>query len=222
MKIVYFDVETSGLDFELDRIIELAFLYVEDGKLIKKFDEFINVGFSVSDKVQNLTGITNEMLVSEGLEESVVAEALFSVLSEDTLLIAHNCQFDLNFIYQLLCRYYSVSSVDDLFGSCLWLDTLTVFKDRKGYPHRLENMVEYYDVDVGEGFHRAIFDVRALSKCVVALNRERNDLFEYVNVFGFNPKYGVQGEMFDFIRYVPQKFHNSMVDKSLILPFVED
>ena len=220
MKIVYFDVETSGLDFEVDRIIELAFLYVEDGGLVKRFDEFVKVDFEVSDEVQDLTGISNEMLVSEGLDESVVADELFSVLSEDTLLIAHNCQFDLNFIYQLLCRYYSVSNIDDLFSKCLWLDTLTVFKDRKSFPHRLESMVEYYGVDVGDGFHRAIFDVRALAKCVVALNNERNDLFKYVNVFGFNPKYGVQGKEFDFIRYVPQRFNKSMVSEDSILPLV--
>ena len=88
---------------------------------------------------------------------------------------APNSQFDLNFIYQLLCRYYSVSNIDDLFSKCLWLDNLNVFKVRKSFPHRLESMVEYYGVDVGDGFHRAIFDVRALAKCVVALNNERND-----------------------------------------------
>lgn len=219
MRILYFDVETSGLDFSVDRIIELAFLVVEDGVLVREYDEFVNVGFRVEDRICDLTGISNELLVSEGLDESVVAEDLFSCLESDTLMIAHNCQFDLNFIFELCCRYYDEDVVLECFEGLAWLDSLSVFRDRKGYPHRLENMVEYYGLSCGN-FHRAIDDTKALALCVGALNRERNDLVKYVNVFGFNPKYGVQGREFEFIRYVPQEFHRGMVGKDFILPLL--
>lgn len=219
MRMIFFDTETTGLDFKKDRIIELALLIIEDGKIVKKYDRFIKQKTSLPNKIVELTGISDELLNQQGIDESFVAVELYDLLKKNTLMIAHNCQFDLNFIFELLCRYYEDEKIYSLFKSMSWLDTLTVFRDRKGYPHRLENMVTYYNVpDVN--FHRAIDDTIALSGCVKALNRERNDVMKYVNVFGFNPKYGVNGIRFDFIRYVPQNFNRSMVGKDFILPLL--
>lgn len=219
MRLVFFDTETSGLDPVVDRIIEIALLVVEEGSVKVKLDKFIKHDFQISDRIQELTGISNELLDELGDSEEFVASMVFDLLSEGSLMIAHNCQFDLNFLYQLLCRYYSVGVVDELFASMEWLDTLTVFKDRKGYPHKLVDMCNYYGIrDIR--FHRALDDTLALSKCVKALNRERNDLVAYFNVFGFNPKYGVSGEEFSFIRYVPQEFNDGLVGKDFILPLL--
>lgn len=219
MKMVFFDTETTGLDSVEDRIIELAFVVVEDGVVVRKYDEFVDVGVSLSDEVVDLTGITDELLSVEGVSERCVADDLMGCLDKGVIMIAHNCQFDLNFIFQLLVRYYSEDVVLDLFGDMFWLDTLTVFKDRKGYPHKLEDMVKYYGIEWGS-FHRAIDDTLVLCECVKALNRERNDLVAYFNVFGFNPKWGVSGIEFDFIRYVPQSFSKGMVGKDFILPLL--
>jgi len=219
MRLVFFDVETTGFDPVLDRIIEIALLVVEDGKVKVRLDKFIKQDVVVSDEVKDLTGISNELLDELGDSEEFVAGMVRDLLVEGSLMIAHNCQFDLGFLYQLLCRYYAVSEVDGLFESMEWLDTLTVFRDRKGYPHKLVDMCEYYNIgDVR--FHRALDDTVALSKCVKALNRERNDLVSYFNVFGFNPKYGVSGEEFSFIRYVPQKYNRGLVGKDFILPLL--
>lgn len=220
MRMIFFDTETTGLNFKEDKIIELACLVVEEGKVVRKFDRFIKQDKRLSEEIINLTGISEELLDTQGIHESFVAVELFDLLTPNTLMIAHNCQFDLNFIFELLCRHYDEEKILDLFSSMSWLDTLTVFKDRKGYPHRLENMVDYYKVGGDIQFHRAIDDALALSKCVQALNRERNDVMSYVNVFGFNPKYGVSGKEFSFIRYVPQRFNQSIVGKDFILPLL--
>ena len=45
-----------------------------------------------------------------------------------------------------------------------------------------------------------------------------DDLSEYINVFGYNPKYGVNGVRFSFIEYKKHYFNNSMVSPSNILP----
>ena len=76
MKVIYFDTETTGLNFRYDRIIELAMLTVEDGVIKDNYDEFINIGVDLPPKITQITGITDEMLISKGVGEATVAEDL--------------------------------------------------------------------------------------------------------------------------------------------------
>ena len=213
---IFFDTETSGLDCFDCKIIELAMVIVENGKIIEKYDEFINIGEPISPRVIELTGITNEMLKSEGKDEKTVANDLKERITEDTLMIAHNCQFDLLFVYQLLKRNFP-EEADDIILNLKWLDTLTVLKDRMSYPHRLDNAVEHYNVEK-VNFHRAVDDTKALYYITLAMKEERDDLSEYINVFGYNPKYGVSGPRVPIIKYKPQRFRYRIVPQDEILP----
>ena len=215
MKIIFFDTETTGLDFKESRIIELAMLIVEDGK-IEEYDEFINVGFDLPSKITEITGITDEMLITEGISEAIVAEDLKSHLTPGTLMIAHNCQFDLTFVYGLLKRHYP-DEAEDIVSNLNWIDTVTVLKDRKEFPHKLIDAVKYYGIEE-VNFHRAIDDTKALYDVTVALKNERDDLVEYINVFGYNPKWGVSGPKFPFIEYKRQYFNKRIVEPDDILP----
>ena len=98
IRYIFFDTETSGLDCRNCRIIELAMLTVEDGEVIDTYDEFIDIGEALSPKVIELTGITNEILRTEGINEKTVAEDLKKRLTKGTTMVAHNCQFDLLFV----------------------------------------------------------------------------------------------------------------------------
>ena len=69
----------------------------------------------IRDRIKELTGIDDEKL-DEGVKESKVADDLYKLLSPGTLMVAHNCQFDLNFIYNLLCKYYDENKIDNLFN----------------------------------------------------------------------------------------------------------
>lgn len=216
MKVICFDTETTGVNPEQDNIIELALYTVEDGECTEKYDRFIYHGEPLDEKIVELTGITDQMLEDEGVLPSVVACDIIKRVTPGTVMIAHNTQFDLNFIYNLVQKYYP-DKAEQLVEDVLWLDTLTIFKDRKSYPHKLINMVEYYELEDVE-FHRAINDAQALYECVLALRDERDDLKEYVNVFGYNPKYGVSGKKFDCIKYAPQRYNKSLVASDKILP----
>lgn len=215
MKVIYFDTETTGLDFTDSRIIELAMLIVEDGR-IEEYDEFINVGFDLPAKITEITGITDEMLITEGISEASVADDLKRNLTPGTVMIAHNCQFDLLFVYNLLKRHYP-SQADDIVSSLDWIDTVTVLKDRKEFPHKLIDAVKHYGIEE-VNFHRAIDDTKALYDVTLALKDERDDLDEYVNIFGYNPKWGVSGPKFPFIEYKRQYFNKGMVSPANILP----
>ena len=217
MRIVYFDTETTGVKPGKDHIIELALLVYDDGTLTEEYDEFIQIDGKLPSKIVELTGITDEMLKDDGVAAKDAAAKIITVLKKDSVWVAHNTQFDLLFIYNLLKEYFDEEDILDKLSKLKWLDTLTIFKDRAGYPHRLENMVEHYKLkDVR--FHRAIDGARALKECLKELKLERNDIKEYVNLFGYNPKYGVTGEKFQFITYARQPYFNGLKAYRNILP----
>lgn len=190
---------------------------VEDGEIVEEYDEFINIGEPVSPKIVSLTGIDDEMLKNQGIDEKQVADDLKKRITPETCMVAHNAQFDLSFIYMLLKRHFP-DDADEIVENAKWLDTVTVLKDRKEYPHKLIDAVEYYGIDK-VNFHRAIDDTRALYHVTQKLIDERSDLDEYLNLFGYNPKYGVNGIKFSFIEYKAQYYHNGgMVDSNRILP----
>ena len=205
MKTIYFDTETSGLDCRNCKIIELAMLIDEDGQ-ITEYDEFVDIGEPLHPKITRITGITNSMLASDGEKEEIVAQDLKDNMTPGTLMIAHNCQFDLLFVYHLLKRHFP-DEADEIVSNVDWIDTLSVLKDRKEYPHKLIDAVEHYRLEK-VNFHRAIDDTKVLYLVTQEMINERDDLYLYINEFGYNPKYGVSGPRFPFIEYKRQPYHN--------------
>lgn len=127
------------------------------------------------------------------------------------LRIAHNAQFDACFLRGLL-RGQKVGRID-------WLDSLTVYKDRRAYPHKLANAIIAYDLTGKvQNSHRAIDDVLALFEVLKAMDDEREDLGSYVNLFGYNPKYGVSGRRIVGVRYEPQSFSKGLTRPEQTLP----
>ena len=120
-----------------------------------------------------------------------------------TMIAAYNAQFDLLFLYHLLRRHGDARLLCDKPK----LDLLTVYRDRRAYPHRLCNAIEAYALqDRVQNSHRAIDDVRATVEVLRAMEAERDDLSEYVDLFGYNPKYGVSGSRISSVRYLPQGY----------------
>ena len=134
-------------------------LIVEEGKIIEEYDEFIDIEEPLDSKIIKLTGIGDELLSDEGVYEYVVAEDLKEKLTPETLMIAHNCQFDLSFVYNLLKRHFPDEAYD-IVSKMNWLDTLTVLKDRKDYPHKLIDGVKHYSIEE-VNFHKTINDTKA-------------------------------------------------------------
>ena len=199
------------------QIIELAMLTVDKGEIIDTYNEYIKYDGVLPHKITEITGITDKDLKDTGISEEVVACDLKERLTGNTLMIAHNAQFDLSFIYYLLKRHYPLEA-DDIVENIGWIDTYTVLRDRKDYPHKLIDAVEHYNLEK-VNFHRAIDDTKALFEVTKALKNERNDLAEYVNVFGYNPKWGLKGKKFEFIEYKPQYYQNGgLLPPEEILP----
>lgn len=217
--LVIFDTETSGLDFDKDQIIELAALRVERTnagamRIAGKMDTFIKLpdGELLPENITALTGITDRLLQSEGVQPAKAASQISKLMQPGpVLMVAHNAQFDACFLRKLL-RGATVGRLD-------WLDSLTVYKDRRPYPHKLANAILAYELEEKvQNSHRAIDDVLALFEVLKAMDEERDDLATYVNLFGYNPKYGVSGRRITGVRYEPQGFNKTMTRPERTLP----
>lgn len=183
-------------------------------RIAGKMDTFIKLpeGETLPENIVSLTGITDERLQTEGVQPVKAAGQIAKLMQNGpTLMIAHNAQFDACFLRGLL-RGQKVGRID-------WLDSLTVYKDRRAYPHKLANAIIAYDLTGKvQNSHRAIDDVLALFEVLKAMDDEREDLGSYVNLFGYNPKYGVSGRRIVGVRYEPQSFSKGLTRPEQTLP----
>ena len=208
--LVVLDTETSGLRFERDEIIELAAATVRwaDGapSVTAEYDRLIRLspGRRLHPRITQLTGITQAALESEGAEKAEVCRDFAAMLGHGrTLLVAYNAHFDLSFLYHLLLR----SGDPTVLRAPDFLDAMSVYKDRRPYPHKLRDAIEAYGLrDRVVNSHRAIDDVRATVEVLKAMDEEADDLLQYVNLFGYNPKYGIEGRRIGSVTYVPQPY----------------
>ena len=208
-KLVLFDTETTGLQFNRDEIIEFAAVVVEqkDGHAVvtEEYDELISLspGGFVPPKITELTGISTLDLQQKGLPKARVCCDIARMFQENALLIAYNAHFDLSFLFYMLLR----DGDPTILKGKDKLDLLTVYKDRHSYPHRLCNAIEVYGL-AGQvvNSHRAVDDVIATVADMNEMEKEKNDFLRYVNLFGYNPKYGVEGKPIGSVTYKPQKF----------------
>ena len=58
------DLETTGLDPQKDQILEIGAVKIQDGKETERYETFVRVGIPIPEKIQELTGITEEMAAS--------------------------------------------------------------------------------------------------------------------------------------------------------------
>lgn len=206
--IVTLDTETTGFSAISDEIIEYGGVALKKGASSAKDAADVNLlvrlskGRKLSPKIVELTGITDAQLAKNGVNKKEAAETIAAQLAGDkTLIVAYNAQFDLLFIYHFLKSFH----LDACLRRAHFLDALTVYRDRRPYPHKLFNAIEAYNVNE-ENSHRASDDARATVAVLAAMEREKRDLISYVDIFGYNPKFGMpkDNERITRITYKPQ------------------
>ena len=206
-RLFLFDTETTGLSFQRDEIIEFAAITVEkrDGQPVvtEEYDELITLspGGFIPLKIQQLTGITNEDVQEKGIPKDRLCSDIARMVSGNTLLLAYNAHFDLSFLFYLLLR----NGDPTILKGKDKLDLLTVYKDRRNYPHKLCNAIDAYNL-TGKvvNSHRAVDDVLATLEVMKAMETERSDLLRYVNLFGYHPTYGLGSKPIGSVTYKPQ------------------
>lgn len=132
---IAFDLETTGLNKNEDEIIQIAIVkFDENGKILKKFNSLVHPEKNTIETfISFLTGINNDAIKSAPLLEELKTEIL-SFFDENTLLIGHNIQFDIDFLQ----RYFPELPYFDK------IDTYWIAKHFVHFPssYALEVLVE--------------------------------------------------------------------------------
>lgn len=149
---VIIDIETTGLSHLSDEILEIGALRVSDGKPAQEFQALIQCEKQIPNLVEELTGITGEVIKQEGRSLRLVLQELLDFLA-DHLLVCHNAAFDYKFL-QAACK-----KVDLPVPRNKCVDTLILarrkLKEIKDY--KLQTIAENFSVDI-TGTHRALKD----------------------------------------------------------------
>jgi DNA polymerase III subunit epsilon len=202
-RILLFDFETTGLYPDREQIIEIGAILLEKQNgiyvEIESFDDLLIADKPLSSKIIEITHITDDMLLRDGIEQEVACHKFLNLMEGNPLLVAYNIQFDLSFLHYFIRRYVdpNFEIKNDI------LDVMAVYKDRHKYPHRLDQAVATYQANV-LNTHRAIDDIRATFDVLKKMDQELPNLDKYVNVIGYNKKYGVNGIRLPHVKYVAQ------------------
>jgi len=162
--ITYLDLETTGATPLRDRITEIALVRYEDGIEVSRWQTLVNPETRISPFIQQLTGITNEM-VQAAPTFAEVAGTLSEYL-EGAVMVAHNVRFDHGFLKN---EYKRLGAILKQRVLC------TVKLSRKLYPeyrsHNLDSIMQRHQLTTNSR-HRAMSDVELMIGFVQSAQRE--------------------------------------------------
>lgn len=211
-RVLVFDTETTGLRMASDEIIQFSAVVLESVQgqvqVTRKYNALIALepGQTVPPEITALTGITNEALAERGIPREQACREIGELIAGNTLLVAYNAHFDLSFLFHMLRRKGDPAVLQGKDK----LDLLTVYRDRRSYPHKLCAAIEAYGLgDRVVNSHSADDDALATVYVMDAMAQERDDLLRYINLFGYIPKYGPPKPLIRSVTYLPQRYDPS-------------
>ncbi len=166
MREIILDIETSGLDYkEGHRIIEIGCVELKRKEVGSYFHQYINPLKTLTEENIKIHGITNEFLEDKPLFEDVADKFLNFI--EDSLIIAHNANFDVGFLNQELERISKPQIAKERV-----VDTVVIARNRfPGQQVNLDALVKKLKVNslVDREFHGALKDAKILTDVYLEL-----------------------------------------------------
>lgn len=161
---VVFDIESTGLSANQNKIIEIGASKIKDGNFIDSYQTFIKIDEPLSDFITDLTGITDEDLQT-GLS-LVDALKQFKLFIGDCTLVAHNATFDLQFLnsnYFKELGYLITNPVIDTMQ-------LSRFLNPERTYHTLKIISKVYNVKLdNNAHHRADYDAQKTAEMFIGM-----------------------------------------------------
>ena len=177
---VVFDIETTGLNKELCKIIEIGAVKIKNREIIDRYSVFIDPEEKLTDEIVNLTHITDDMLIGQRTIKEVLPE--FLEFCGNAVLVAHNASFDTGFV-RIKAAELGLGDVKNTILDTLELSR-TLLKDLK--KHKLDVVAKHLGISL-EGHHRAVNDAEATAGIFLKLLEmlEENDVHDVdkINVF---------------------------------------
>ena len=168
---VVFDLETTGFSPVENRIIEIGAVKVENGRITEKFSTFVNPEVPIPFRIEELTGISDNMVLDAPVIEKILPE--FLQFCEGAVMVAHNASFDMSFIEEN-CRRQGLgrefTSVDTVELARFLLPNL--------HNAKLDTVAKALNISL-ENHHRAVDDAGCTAEIFVKflqMLREREAL----------------------------------------------
>ncbi len=153
---VVVDVETTGLDYDRDRIVEVALLRVRENEIIDQFQCYIDIGTDILDNLEGKIGIADNIVDQQGISEDVVFEKISKFIGTD-LVVGYDVQFHVNFLQKLgkrIGKELIIKRTKDILRM-----VRRKLDDLDNYD--LKSVAEYFSLNTGNGH-------RALINCILA------------------------------------------------------
>lgn len=166
------DIETTGLSFYKDEIVELSAIKVIDNKIDSTFSHLVKPLYKIPYYVTKVHGITNDMVKNSKHIEDILPGFLDFI--EDKVLIAHNANFDLSFLQRDILINLNKKFTPK------YIDTVPLARKILNLPHyNLKTIAEHYNVDTC-GNHRGLKDCMILYECFERLNKyNKTQVYEF-------------------------------------------
>ncbi|PWU17919.1 MAG: hypothetical protein C5B48_15375 [Candidatus Rokuibacteriota bacterium] len=160
---VVFDLETTGLSAERNRICEVGAVRVQALELVDSFQSLVNPGVPLPDPVARLTGLREEELRQAPSVSNVVAR--FVRFSGDAVLVAHNARFDQGFLERQLQWHQTRRLAEPPLCTAALARRLLEGRLRRV---SLASLVEFFGVPT-RPCHRALPDAEATAQVLIHL-----------------------------------------------------
>ena len=193
----YIALDTESTNFQPNdnygMLLEIGAVKVINGQIVDRFDKLINPGISISKRIQDLTGITNEMVKNEPSYIEVLTEFRKWCDTDEFVLIMHNAPHDLKFL-NYFGKKCGISFENDPFidtqplaKNILHGDFWKNYNSRIKENYKLSSLAIFFGID-DKNHHRADNDAEVTYKVFeklkqVAFKRQKDlvyyQLFKY-------------------------------------------
>lgn len=150
---VVIDIETDGLDFNKNSIIEIGCVKLSNGNL-EGFEKAIKIDHSLPKEIVSLTGITDEFLEKKGENEKEVLSELLDFIN-DLPLVNYGNNFDINFLNKSLNNH----DLGNIKNQTIDLMRYVKKEKRMLENYKLETALKSYGIDKKVP-HRALADAK--------------------------------------------------------------
>ena len=161
-----FDIETTGLNFSTDEIIEIGAVKIVNGVFTESFSTFVRPNSPVPENIEKLTGIKNEDVALAPQLCDVIPD--FYKFCDGCLLVGHNVTFDYRFVeYYAEQERYTFSQTR--------YDTVNLAQELLRLSnYKLNTVADYYGFTFNH--HRAFDDALTTAKIFIELIKQRKSL----------------------------------------------
>ncbi len=201
-KVVYLDLETTGIDTKKDEILSIGIIAVNQGKIMYKHNIYCDHNIDIPEESFKIHKLSKKFLKENGFDPKKVLEKVYKIIEGADLVVAYNAVFDLDFLHnsflKILKKPLVLKNV---------LCPLTIYRDHYKYPHKLVNACQKLDISL-ENAHNSLDDIMATKDVLFKLSKLL-DINKYVNHLGYLEKYPVSKKYsWDInINYFPQRFN---------------